>query len=113
MYEIFEQLCQLRGVTAFRVSKETGISQPTFSEWKKGTYTPKTEKMQKIADYFNVPLEYLTTGKMPENEKGPENNSESEKAFFRLRKGLEPYNLDEEDTDFLLTVFKAHKEKNK
>lgn len=113
MYEIFERLCQSRGVTPYRVSKETGISQPTFSEWKKGTYTPKTEKMQKIADYFSVPLEYLTTGKMPGKEKDPGNDPESEKAFFRLKKGLEPYDLDEEDADFLLTVFKAHKEKNK
>jgi len=33
-------------------------------------------------------------------------------AFFRLKKGLEPYGLTEGDVDFLLAVYKAHKEKN-
>lgn len=59
MYEIFEQLLQLRGVSAYQVSKETGISQATLSSWKKGTYTPKQDKLQKIADYFGVTVDYL------------------------------------------------------
>lgn len=63
MYEIFEQLCQEKGVTAYKVCKETGITTATISNWKAGRYTPKQEKMQKIADFFGVSLEYLTTGK--------------------------------------------------
>lgn len=59
MYEIFEQLLQSKGVTAYQVSKETGISQATISSWKKGTYTPKQDKLQKIANYFGVSVEYL------------------------------------------------------
>ena len=59
MYEIFAQLCKQHGVTPYKVSKETGVSQPTLSEWKKGTYTPKQDKLQKIADYFGVTLDYL------------------------------------------------------
>ena len=66
MYEIFEQLCQEKGVTAYKVCKETGITTATISNWKAGRYTPKQEKMQKIADLFGVSLEYLTTGKEPE-----------------------------------------------
>lgn len=65
MYEIFEKLCKERGVTPYKISKETGISRATLSEWKKGTYTPKRDKMQLIADFFGVSLEYLTTGKEP------------------------------------------------
>ena len=60
MYERFVQLLQNYGVTAYRVSKETGIPQATFSEWKRGKSTPKVDKLQKIADYFKVPLDYLT-----------------------------------------------------
>ena len=62
MYEIFEKLCEERGVTAYRVCKSTGITTATISNWKAGRYTPKQEKMQKIADYFGVSLEYLMTG---------------------------------------------------
>lgn len=62
MYEIFEQLMKAHGCTAYKVSVETGIAQSTLSDWKKGKSTPKQDKMQKIADYFNVSLEYLMTG---------------------------------------------------
>ena len=63
MYEIFEQLLKEHGVTAYRVSKETGVTTATLTSWKQGKYTPKPEKLQKIADYFGVSLSYLMTGK--------------------------------------------------
>lgn len=63
MYEIFEKLLKDRGITAYRVSKETGVTTATLTSWKQGKYTPKPEKMQKIADYFGVSLSYLMTGK--------------------------------------------------
>ena len=66
MYSIFEQLLQKYGVSTYKVSKATGIAQSVFSSWKSGISTPKQDKMQKIADYFNVSLEYLMTGKEKE-----------------------------------------------
>lgn len=60
MYEVFQRLLDEKGITAYKVAKETGISTATLSSWKKGRYTPKKEKLQKIADYFGVRLEYLT-----------------------------------------------------
>lgn len=70
MYEIFEKLLKDHGVTAYRVAKETGVTTATLTSWKQGKYTPKPEKLQKIADYFGVSLTYLMTGK-EENEKEP------------------------------------------
>lgn len=64
MYKIFEELCKENGVTPYRVCKETGITTATISNWKAGRYTPKADKMQKIADYFGVSLEYLMTGEV-------------------------------------------------
>jgi len=63
MYEIFEKLLKEHNVTPYRVAKDTGITTATLTSWKQGKYTPKTEKLQKIADYFGVSLDYLTTGK--------------------------------------------------
>lgn len=63
MYEIFEKLLKEHGVTAYRVAKETGVTTATLTSWKQGKYTPKPEKLQKIADYFGVSLTYLMTGK--------------------------------------------------
>ena len=66
MYSIFEELLQKHGVSTYKVSKDTGIAQSVFSSWKNGISTPKQDKMQKIADYFNVSIEYLMTGKEKE-----------------------------------------------
>lgn len=68
MYEIFENLMKEHGVTAYKVSKETGIATSTLSDWKKGRSTPKQDKLQKIADYFNVTVDYLLTGNNPEKK---------------------------------------------
>ncbi|OUP00310.1 transcriptional regulator [Drancourtella sp. An210] len=62
MYEIFEQLLQKFNVTPYKISKETGVTQTTLSNWKNGKSTPSTANMQKIADYFNVSIDYLMTG---------------------------------------------------
>jgi transcriptional regulator with XRE-family HTH domain len=59
MYEIFERLLKEAGITAYKVSKDTGISQTTLSDWKRGRSIPKTEKLQTIANYFDVSLDYL------------------------------------------------------
>lgn len=63
MYEIFEELCTKKGITPYRVCKETGLTTATISNWKAGRYVPKADKMQKIADYFGVSIEYLRTGR--------------------------------------------------
>ena len=67
-YEVFERLCKAKGVTPAEVSRQTGIATSTLTNWKHGRYTPKAKKMQQIADYFGVSVEYLTTG---ENSTAP------------------------------------------
>lgn len=62
MYEVFEQLLQTHGLTAYKISQLTNVSQSTLSDWKRGRSTPKHDKLQKIADYFGVSLDYLITG---------------------------------------------------
>lgn len=59
MYEKFEKLCAEKGVTPYKVSKETGVSTATLTSWKQGKYNPKKEKLQKIADFFEVPISYF------------------------------------------------------
>lgn len=52
MYEIFEKLCSEKGVTPYRVCKETGITTATISNWKAGRYTPKQDIT--IIKYKNI-----------------------------------------------------------
>lgn len=59
MYEIFEKLLQEKGITAYKVSKETGIPTSSFTDWKKKRSKPKFINLKKIADYLDVEVNYL------------------------------------------------------
>lgn len=83
MYEIFENLLKERGITAYKVAQDTGITTATLSSWKKGRYTPKREKLQKIADYFGVTVDYLMTGKEEEKEKASELTARDERDIAK------------------------------
>ena len=53
-YETFATLCRINNVKPADVSRATGIATATLTNWKKGNYTPKQDKLCKIANYFNV-----------------------------------------------------------
>lgn len=59
MYEKFLLLLERDGKTAYRVSEDTGIAQSTLSDWKAGRSTPKVDKLQILAKYFGVSIEYF------------------------------------------------------
>lgn len=59
MYQVFAELLEKHQTTAYKVSKETGIAQATLSDWKNGRSTPKLDKLQLIADHFNVPVTHF------------------------------------------------------
>lgn len=48
-----------RGISAYRLSQDTGISPSSLSDWKRGRSTPKMDKLSAIADYFGVSLDSL------------------------------------------------------
>ena len=62
MYEIYQRLLDEKGLKNADISRETGISNMTLSDWKRGKSTPKADKMQKIAEFLNVSVDYLMTG---------------------------------------------------
>ena len=116
MYEIFEQLLALKGVTAYQVAKATGIATATLSDWKRGRSTPKQDKLQKIADYFQVPLTYLLTGE--DNIMPADNEMTLLIHTIANRKNLKTlleYALRAEDSDLLIVIemLKALEDKGK
>lgn len=61
-YQIFDKLLKTNNTTVYRVSKATGISASTFTDWKSGRSVPKIDKIKLIAEYFDIPLEYMISG---------------------------------------------------
>lgn len=84
MYDIFERLLNERGITAYRVAKETGVTTATLTNWKAGRYTPKADKLQKIADYFGVTIEYLMTGENSSEDPSPALTARDERDIEKI-----------------------------
>lgn len=59
MYETFKKLIEARKITPYKVSKDTGISQTTLSDWKTGRAKPKADKLLILAEYFGVTVDYF------------------------------------------------------
>lgn len=58
-YKKYSELRDGKGVTDYEVSKNTNVQTSTLSNWKAGRYTPKSDKIKAIADYFGVTLDYF------------------------------------------------------
>jgi transcriptional regulator with XRE-family HTH domain len=48
-----------RGLTAYRLSKETGISDSLLGYYRSGAKDPSSKNLTKIADYLGVSIDYL------------------------------------------------------
>lgn len=57
-YERFLTLCKAKGMKPTAVADAIGVSRMNASRWKNGT-TPSFANIQKLADYFGVPIDYL------------------------------------------------------
>ena len=83
MYEVFEQLLQSHGVSSYKVSIDTVVTQTSLSNWKAGRSTPTTKTLQRIADYFGETVDYLMTGKEEPKEKAPELTAKDERDIAK------------------------------
>lgn len=59
-YDRIFDIMKEKELTAYRVSKDTGISQASLADWRKGRSKPKMDKLQILSEYFGVSIAYLT-----------------------------------------------------
>lgn len=67
--DTIKELCKRDGISLNKLEIELGFAKGYISKLDKST--PNSSKLQKIADHFNVSLDYLMTGKEP-NQTEPE-----------------------------------------
>lgn len=58
-YDLFAKIIEAKGITPYRIAKDTGLTTVLFTDWKKGKSRPKYDKLKIIADYLGVSVEYL------------------------------------------------------
>ena len=59
LYEKYAMLKEQTGMSDYAVAKHTGIAGSTLSDWRRGLYVPKVDKLYSLAKFFNVPIEYF------------------------------------------------------
>lgn len=115
------KLRESKGLSQKHVAEQLGIASQRYNQYETGKREPDNATLTAIANYLETTTDYLIgltdnpakpIRNDDQNKKSPD-KSELNGAFFRLKKGLEPYDLDKDDVDFLLKVYKAHIEKNK
>lgn len=115
LYKHIESLGKEHGYKNMTVlCKAAGVPRSTMSELNNGRSKDLSKpNAQKFADILGVTLDEVYG---EETKKAPTQDGEREfelsPAFFRLKQGLEPYDISEDDADFLLDVYKAHIKKN-
>lgn len=56
-FEIIKKLCSDRGMTISQLTSELDMGENSIYRWK--SQKPALEKLQQVADYFNVSVDYL------------------------------------------------------
>lgn len=82
-YDNIKQLCDERGIAVTALEKEPGFGRGSIGKLKKNG-TTSGERLQKIADYFGVPMEYLLTGRNFDQQKGYYFDEESAKVAQKI-----------------------------
>lgn len=92
-FDNFVKLCEENGVRPSRALTEAGVPKSAYSYWRTeagagNDAKPTNQNAVKLAQYFNVTVDYLLTG----NQKGnppQQPQSEVDAAVERIRKKLE------------------------
>lgn len=83
-YDTFLQLCNLRNIAPTAAAVEIGFQKSVVTRWKNGM-TPRDANLRKIADYFNVSVDYLLGNEnTTEEQTSPATMTEDEELQYVL-----------------------------
>ena len=58
-YDVYCELCRKNGLTPSGAAAKIGFNRASVTVWKNSGNPPKTKLLHKIADYFNVSVDFL------------------------------------------------------
>ena len=83
-YDIVNNLCKERKTSITRMAEAVGLSNAAPTSWRRGS-VPKLGTVKKIAEYFDVPVEYLLGEEVEkDNKKTPTQKGEREYSDLEL-----------------------------
>lgn len=92
-FDNFVRLCEQKGVKPSRALTDAGVPKSAYSYWRAeagigNDAKPTNQNAVKLAQYFNVSVDYLLTGEQKENPP-QQPQSEVDTAVERIRRKLE------------------------
>lgn len=96
-----KQLRKAKGITQTQFASEFNISAGTIAMWETGKRMPDTEMLRKIAQFFNVSIDYLL-----DNEKSPLDDTKEPEDEELIILNRNAKKLSEEQQKILLDVVK-------
>ena len=92
-FDNFVRLCEQKGVKPSRALTEAGVPKSAYSYWRTeagagNDAKPTNQNAIKLAQYFDVTVDYLLTGNQKENPP-QQPQSEVDTALERIRRKLE------------------------
>lgn len=97
-----QQLISKNGTSQSELEKTLGFGKGTISKWK-GSTAPSADKLQKIAEYFGVTIDYLMTGKV-DSEKEESEITAREKRIMEYARQLMDMGITPEDLESLIDI---------
>ncbi|MGJ8731422.1 helix-turn-helix domain-containing protein [Listeria aquatica] len=106
-----KKLCESRNITIAELERRTDLKNSTIYRW--DTNKPSIDKIQKVADYFDVSTDYLL-GRT--DDPSPEKKDSKSQMYFRMNTdGLteeDKFELEEDLKDFMEMRRKRLMDKN-
>lgn len=107
--ERLNTLMEKRKITAYRLSKETGIPQSMIGRWKQGRQIPTLEKVGVLAEYFNVPTDYFLGREL--SAVSIPRESELTDTYFNFAKYAQDDGIDPDDIKAAIDIIKEVRKK--
>lgn len=109
-YDVFAKLCEERGIKPSKAAEECGINKSNVSNWKNNGYVPRSDALNKIADYFGVTVDYLLGNEQKEKPITDESN-ELDNIYLDLAKDAQKNKIDPEDIKAAIDMIKLLRNK--
>lgn len=103
--ENLKHLRKIKGITQTQFAAEFNISSGTIAMWETGKRMPDSETLKRIAQYFNVSIDYL----LDNESSSPEGAEKLDDVYFSLAKEAQQSGIDPDDIRIAIETIKNMK----
>lgn len=107
IYDRIKELCKQNNISVLKMETDLDFTSGTVSKWNK--HKPSYDRICKVADYFNVSVEYILGEEQKESPSLLEGANENTLDFFKeLEKmGLFSEDMSKEEQEYLIDIIKV------